>query len=161
MRVTTRYCTGLAPDTSIASICSVTFILPSSAPMLDAILPAQIMAVITGPISLTNRYRQGGWQHTCSAEGHQCWPQLQYQHQTHNKRGNANQHHAAVAYLITLPHKFRPFKTAGKTSSAQTARKKYALFAYAFQPFAPAAYCYCLLCHIAKYYWGYFPFIIG
>lgn len=38
--------------TSIASICSVTFIDPNSAPIPDDILPAQIRAVITGAISL-------------------------------------------------------------------------------------------------------------
>ncbi len=53
MRVTTRYCTGLAPDTSMASICSVTFMLPSSAPMPEPILPAHMIAVIIGPISRT------------------------------------------------------------------------------------------------------------
>jgi len=37
----------------MASICSVTRMLPSSAPMLLPILPAQIKAVITGAISRT------------------------------------------------------------------------------------------------------------
>jgi len=41
----------LVPETSIASICSVTFIEPSSAPIPDPILPVNIKAVITGPIS--------------------------------------------------------------------------------------------------------------
>ena len=45
IRVTTRYLKGLIADTSIASICSVTFIEPNSAPMLDPTLPAQIKAV--------------------------------------------------------------------------------------------------------------------
>ena len=53
-RVTTKYLKGLMEDTSIASICSVTFIEPNSAPMPDAILPAHINAVMTGAISLTN-----------------------------------------------------------------------------------------------------------
>lgn len=52
--VTTRYLKGLVPETSIASICSVTRIDPSSAPIPDPIFPAQISAVITGVISLTN-----------------------------------------------------------------------------------------------------------
>ena len=52
MRVTTRYLYGFIPETSMASICSVTFIEPNSAPIPDAILPAQIKAVITGAISL-------------------------------------------------------------------------------------------------------------
>ena len=50
-RVATRYLKGLAPLTSIASICSVTFIEPISAPMLLDIFPAKINAAITGPIS--------------------------------------------------------------------------------------------------------------
>jgi len=50
-RVTTKNLMGLVDDTSIASICSVTFIEPSSAPMPEPIFPAQIKAVITGPIS--------------------------------------------------------------------------------------------------------------
>ncbi|MNE86505.1 hypothetical protein D3C80_1836160 [compost metagenome] len=53
MRVTTKYLIGLEPETSIASICSVTFILPNSAPIPEATRPAQIIEVITGPISLT------------------------------------------------------------------------------------------------------------
>ena len=51
MRVTTKYLNGLMAETSMASICSVTFIEPNSAPIPDAILPAQIKAVITGAIS--------------------------------------------------------------------------------------------------------------
>ena len=39
-------------ETSIASICSVTFIEPNSAPIPEAIFPAQISAVTTGAISL-------------------------------------------------------------------------------------------------------------
>ena len=54
IRVTTRYLNGLIAATSIASICSVTFIEPSSAPIPDEIFPAQISAVITGAISLIN-----------------------------------------------------------------------------------------------------------
>src|SRR6185437_844378 len=53
MRVTTKYLNGFMPDTSIASICSVTFIDANSAPMPEPTLPAKIKAVITGPISLT------------------------------------------------------------------------------------------------------------
>ena len=52
-RVVTRYLNGLMADTSIASICSVTFMEASSAPIPDPILPAHIRAVITGPISRT------------------------------------------------------------------------------------------------------------
>ena len=47
-RLTTRNLNGLAPDTSIASICSLTFIEPNSAPMLEPIFPAAINAVING-----------------------------------------------------------------------------------------------------------------
>src|SRR5262245_16717497 len=48
VRVTTRYLYGSTAETSIASICSVTFIDPSSAPMLDPTLPAAISAVTSG-----------------------------------------------------------------------------------------------------------------
>ena len=51
-RVTTKYLKGLIADTSIASICSVTFIEPSSAPMLEPTFPAQISAVTNGPNAL-------------------------------------------------------------------------------------------------------------
>src|SRR5690606_41619886 len=51
--VTTKYLNGLVADTSMASICSVTFIDPSSAPMLDPTLPAAINAVTKGPMALT------------------------------------------------------------------------------------------------------------
>src|SRR6218665_534740 len=50
-RVTTKYFIGLVADTSMASICSVTFMEPSSAPIPEPIFPAQMSAVITGPIS--------------------------------------------------------------------------------------------------------------
>src|SRR5690554_7249218 len=53
IRVTTKYLNGFVPEISIASICSVTRIEPSSAPIPEPILPAQIRAIITGPISLT------------------------------------------------------------------------------------------------------------
>ena len=53
-RVTTKNLKGFVPETSIASICSVTFMEPNSAPILEPILPAQIKAVIIGPISLIN-----------------------------------------------------------------------------------------------------------
>ena len=43
---------GLVPETSIASICSVTRMDPSSAPIPEPMRPAQIKAVIMGPISL-------------------------------------------------------------------------------------------------------------
>ena len=41
------------PETSIASICSVTFIDPSSAPIPDPTFPAQIKAVTNGPSAFT------------------------------------------------------------------------------------------------------------
>src|SRR3978361_2281278 len=46
--VHTRYLKGLVPDTSMASICSVTRIEPNSAPILDPTFPAAIRAVING-----------------------------------------------------------------------------------------------------------------
>src|SRR5688572_23144798 len=52
-RVTTRYLNGFSAETSIASICLVTFMDPSSAPMLEPTLPAQISAVTNGPSALT------------------------------------------------------------------------------------------------------------
>lgn len=47
-RVTTRYLNGLVADTSMASICSVTFMEPSSAPILEPTFPAAIKAVTKG-----------------------------------------------------------------------------------------------------------------
>ena len=51
-RVTTRNLKGLIAETSIASICSVTFIEPSSAPILEPTFPAQIRAVTKGAKAL-------------------------------------------------------------------------------------------------------------
>ena len=51
-RVTTKNLKGLMADTSIASICSVTFIEPNSAPMFEPTLPAQISAVTNGASAL-------------------------------------------------------------------------------------------------------------
>src|SRR5690606_9760332 len=47
-RLTTRNLNGLVPDTSMASICSVTFMEPSSAPICDPTLPEAISAVTSG-----------------------------------------------------------------------------------------------------------------
>ncbi len=47
-RVTTKNLKGLDANTSIASICSVTFIEPGSAPIFDPTLPEVINAVING-----------------------------------------------------------------------------------------------------------------
>src|SRR6187431_1879842 len=47
-RDTTRNLNGFVPETSIASICSVTFMEPSSAPILEPTLPAAINAVTRG-----------------------------------------------------------------------------------------------------------------
>src|SRR6478672_8003367 len=51
-RVTTRNLNGLTPDTSIASICSLTFIDPNSAPIFDPTFPAPINAVTSGANAL-------------------------------------------------------------------------------------------------------------
>src|SRR5690349_19538245 len=47
-RLATKNLNGLVADTSIASICSVTFIEPNSAPILEPTLPAVIKAVTSG-----------------------------------------------------------------------------------------------------------------
>ncbi len=52
-RVATKYLKGLIADTSIASICSVTFIEPNSAPILEPTFPAQIKAVTNDASALT------------------------------------------------------------------------------------------------------------
>src|SRR5688572_28440643 len=52
-RVETRNLNGLVADTSMASICSVTFIEPSSAPILEPTLPAVINPVTNGASART------------------------------------------------------------------------------------------------------------
>src|SRR5687768_8784061 len=52
-RVTTKYEKGRVPETSMASICSLTCMLPSSAPILEPSFPAQISPVIKGPSDRT------------------------------------------------------------------------------------------------------------
>ena len=49
----TRYCTGLTAITAIASICSVTRIVPSSVVIDEPVRPATISPVSTGPSSRT------------------------------------------------------------------------------------------------------------
>src|SRR3982751_3398998 len=51
-RVTTRNLNGLVADTSMASICSVTFMEPSSAPIFDPTFPAVIRPVTRGASAL-------------------------------------------------------------------------------------------------------------
>src|SRR5690606_25652555 len=46
--VTTKYLNGLVPETSMASICSETFMDPNSAPILEPTFPAAIRAVNKG-----------------------------------------------------------------------------------------------------------------
>src|SRR5437763_7447729 len=50
--LTTKNLNGFTADTSMASTCSVTFIEPNSAPMLEPTLPAQISAVTNGASAL-------------------------------------------------------------------------------------------------------------
>jgi len=52
-RVAARYLKGSTAEASIASICSVTFIDPSSAPMPAPTRPLTTRPVMTGPVSLT------------------------------------------------------------------------------------------------------------
>ena len=52
-RVATTNPSGLVPETSIASICSETFMAPISAAMPELIFPEHSNPVITGPTSLT------------------------------------------------------------------------------------------------------------
>ena len=52
-RVHTKYLKGFIAETSIASICSVTFIEPNSAPILEPTFPAQINAVTNEPSART------------------------------------------------------------------------------------------------------------
>ena len=52
-RVTTKNLNGFVAETSIASICSVTFIEPNSAPMFEPTFPAAINAVTNGANALT------------------------------------------------------------------------------------------------------------
>src|SRR6185436_10305699 len=76
-RVTTKYLKGLIADTSIASICSVTFMEPSSAPMLEPTLPAQISPVTRGPRAFTIAMPIKEGSHDCapksSSEGRDCF----------------------------------------------------------------------------------------
>ena len=51
--LTTKNLKGFIADTSMASICSVTFIEPNSAPILDPTFPEQISAVTNGPNAFT------------------------------------------------------------------------------------------------------------
>ena len=53
-RGVTSFCTGSVPSARMASICSVTFIEPSSLAIPDALRPATIKAVSTGPSSRTS-----------------------------------------------------------------------------------------------------------
>ena len=53
IRGTTRYRVGLIPIVSMASICSVTRMVPSSAAMEAPTRPPTTRAVSTGPSSIT------------------------------------------------------------------------------------------------------------
>jgi len=77
MRVTTKNLNGLTADTSIASICSVTFMEPSSAPIPEPTFPAQISAVTNGPIALIRAIPINDGNHevapNSSSEGRDCF----------------------------------------------------------------------------------------
>ena len=53
MRLTTKNLKGFVAETSIASICSVTFMEPNSAPIFEPTFPAAMRAVMSGAIVLT------------------------------------------------------------------------------------------------------------
>ena len=53
MRGVTSFCTGSVPSARMASICSVTFIEPSSLAMPEELRPATMTDVSTGPSSRT------------------------------------------------------------------------------------------------------------
>ncbi len=53
-RGVTSFCTGSVPNARMASICSVTFIEPNSLAIPEALRPATISAVNTGPSSRTS-----------------------------------------------------------------------------------------------------------
>src|SRR3954466_9261315 len=76
-RVVTKYLKGLMADTSMASICSVTFIEPNSAPMLEPTLPAQISAVTSEPSALTMAMEISDGSHevapNVSSDGRDCF----------------------------------------------------------------------------------------
>lgn len=76
-RVTTKYLNGFIAETSMASICSVTFMEPSSAPMLEPTLPAHISAVTSGPNALMIAMPINEGSHDCapksSKEGRDCF----------------------------------------------------------------------------------------
>jgi hypothetical protein len=108
-RVTTKYLKGLVPLTSMASICSVTFMEPSSAPMLDPILPAQMSAVITGPISRTTEMATMSGNMLSAPKRSKRGPALHGKHQPHDERGNGHQRQGPVAVDEGLPQQFLPF----------------------------------------------------
>src|SRR6201996_8035817 len=74
--VQTKNLNGLVPDTSIASICSVTRIEPSSAPMLEPTLPAAIKAVTSGArariIAIDTSDGSQEFAPNCDNEGRDC-----------------------------------------------------------------------------------------
>ena len=76
MRVFTKYLKGFTAETSIASICSVTRMEPSSAPMLDPTLPAQIIAVTNGAndfiTAIATRDGSHDWAPNSASEGRDC-----------------------------------------------------------------------------------------
>ena len=75
-RLTTKNLNGLTADTSIASICSVTFMEPNSAPMLDPTFPAAIKAVTNGAnarmIAIATREGNHDVAPNCDSEGLDC-----------------------------------------------------------------------------------------
>src|ERR1700749_1741301 len=75
-RVQTKYLKGLVPDTTIASICSVTRMEPNSAPMLEPTFPAAIRAVTSGASARIMAIDTNDGSHddapNCSNEGLDC-----------------------------------------------------------------------------------------
>ena len=113
MRVTTRYLKESTAVASRASICSVTFIAPSSAPMPAPIRPERSRPAVSGPVSLTSAKRQASGDHRFGAEALERRARVHRQHDADGKPGDRNQRDRSHTELVQLPQRLARFRRAG------------------------------------------------
>ncbi len=102
-RGVTSFCTGSVPSARIASICSVTFIEPSSLAIPDALRPATMTAVSTGPNSRTRMMETNG-RSGPSARSLEAAAHLHRHHGAGEKAGEHHDGHAADTDSVHLQH---------------------------------------------------------
>ena len=106
MRVTARYLKASTALASSASICSVTFIAPISAPMPAPTRPDTSSPAVERPGFANERDREPGRNHRLGAKPLERCAGVHRQHDADRESGGENQRRRAIAELVDVPDDF-------------------------------------------------------